>query len=389
MSFNELLNKYCPNGVSFKTLRDISQMQRGTSLTKKQANEGTVPVISGGKEPAFYCDTENREGETITVAGSGAGAGYVQYWNKPIFVGDAFSIKGKHDVSTKYLYYCLTNMQEAIYSTKKGGGVPHVHISDIDNFEIPVPPVDVQSKIVEILDCFSSLEAELEAELEKRKRQYVYYRDMLLNFSDRKDVDWLTVNDVFEMRNGYTPSKSNRQFWEGGTIPWLRMDDIRANGRILSDSILHITDKGVKGKGLFEANTFILATSATIGEHALLTTDSLANQRFTNLKIKETLIQKLDLKFVLYYFFVIDDFCKHHSNKSGFESVDMDALRKMPYPIPALEEQRRIVGVLDKFESLTESLAAGLPAEIIARRKQYEYYRDKLLTFKRKEETAP
>lgn len=389
MSFNELLNKYCPNGVSFKTLRDISQMQRGTSLTKKQANEGTVPVISGGKEPAFYCDTENREGETITVAGSGAGAGYVQYWNKPIFVGDAFSIKGKHDVSTKYLYYCLTNMQEAIYSTKKGGGVPHVHISDIDNFEIPVPPVDVQSKIVEILDCFSSLEAELEAELEKRKRQYVYYRDMLLNFSDRKDVDWLTVNDVFEMRNGYTPSKSNRQFWEGGTIPWFRMDDIRANGRILSDSILHITDKGVKGKGLFEANTFILATSATIGEHALLTTDSLANQRFTNLKIKETLIQKLDLKFVFYYFFVIDDFCKHHSNKSGFESVDMDALRKMPYPIPALEEQRRIVGVLDKFESLTESLSAGLPAEIIARRKQYEYYRDKLLTFKRKEETAP
>ena len=120
-------------------------------------------------------------------------------------------------------------MQEAIYSTKKGGGVPHVHISDIDNFEIPVPPVDVQSKIVEILDCFSSLEAELEAELEKRKRQYVYYRDMLLNFSDRKDVDWLTVNDVFEMRNGYTPSKSNRQFWEGGTIPWFRMDDIRAN----------------------------------------------------------------------------------------------------------------------------------------------------------------
>lgn len=181
MSFNELLNKYCPNGVSFKTLRDISQMQRGTSLTKKQANEGTVPVISGGKEPAFYCDTENREGETITVAGSGAGAGYVQYWNKPIFVGDAFSIKGKHDVSTKYLYYCLTNMQEAIYSTKKGGGVPHVHISDIDNFEIPVPPVDVQSKIVEILDCFSSLEAELEAELEGRKKQYYYYRNFLIN----------------------------------------------------------------------------------------------------------------------------------------------------------------------------------------------------------------
>ena len=89
----ELIQKLCPNGVEYKKLKDITVMKRGTSLTKKDSIVGNYPVISGGREPAFYCDKYNREGETITIAGSGAGAGYVQYWDKPIFVCDAFSIK--------------------------------------------------------------------------------------------------------------------------------------------------------------------------------------------------------------------------------------------------------------------------------------------------------
>lgn len=124
----ELIKELCPNGVEYKKLKDISEMKRGTSITKKDICQGKIPVISGGREPAYWCDTYNRDGETITVAGSGAGAGYLQYWTIPIFVCDAFSIKGTKIVETKYLYYCLENMQEYIYSTKKGGGVPHVHM---------------------------------------------------------------------------------------------------------------------------------------------------------------------------------------------------------------------------------------------------------------------
>lgn len=92
---DELITELCPDGVEYRQLIDVTEMQRGTSLTKKNATEGIYPVISGGTEPAFYCDSYNRENETITVAGSGVGAGYVQYWNEPIFVCDAFSIKGK------------------------------------------------------------------------------------------------------------------------------------------------------------------------------------------------------------------------------------------------------------------------------------------------------
>ena len=190
------------------------------------------------------------------------------------------------------------------------------------------------------------------------------------------------MEEVFEMRNGYTPSKNESSFWEDGTIPWFRMEDIRENGRILSDSIQHITPAAVKGKGLFEANSFILATTATIGEHALIIADSLANQRFTNLKVRKSLSNLLETKFIFYYMFVVDEFCKNNTNVSGFASVDMGKLKRMPFPIPPMELQEKIVAILDRFETLVNDLSKGLPAEIAAVKAQYEYYRNKLLTFK-------
>ena len=383
----ELIQQYCPDGVEWKTLGDATIMKRGTSATKGIMQEGNIPVISGGRQPAFYCNVSNRIGEVITIAGSGAGAGYVQYWNEPIFVCDAFSIQGNETLKTKYIYYVLTSIQEKIYSTKKGGGVPHVHISSIDKFEIPVPPLPVQEEIVRILDKFTELQAELQAELQKRKQQYNYYLDNLLSFNRggyQTEVRWMKMSEVFEIRNGYTPSKANKEFWEGGTIPWFRMEDIRQNGRILSDSILHITPKGVKGKGLFKANSFILATTATIGEHALLIADSLANQRFTNLLIRKSLKNEIDVKFFYYYMFIIDEWCKNNTNISNFASVDMTKFCNLLIPIPSMTEQKRIAGILDRFDRLTNDLSSGLPAEMEKRRQQYEYYRDKLLIFKRK-----
>lgn len=190
-------------------------------------------------------------------------------------------------------------------------------------------------------------------------------------------VEYKPLGEVFEMRNGYTPSKNNPKFWEGGTIPWFRMDDIRENGRILSDSIQHITPSAIKGKGLFEANSFILATTATIGEHALIIADSLANQQFTNLKVRKSLSNLLVTKFIYYYMFIVDDFCKRNTNVSGFASVDMDKLKKMPFPVPPIEVQEEIVRILDSFSDY----AAELQAELQARKQQYEYYRNLLLTF--------
>lgn len=255
---------------------------------------------------------------------------------------------------------------------------------------IPIPPLETQQKIVKILDKFT----ELEAELALRKRQYRYYRDFLLDFDNQiggiadgyqcrlKDVVWKTLGEVFDLKNGYTPSKSNKEYWENGSIPWFRMEDIRENGRILDNSLQHISKSAVKGGKLFPANSIIMATSATIGEHALITVPFLANQRFTSLSLKPEFADKLSIYFLYYYCFNLSEWCKKNTTTSSFASVDMNGFKRFPIPIPPLPEQEKIVAILDKFDTLTHSISEGLPHEIALRRKQYEYYREQLLAFR-------
>ena len=188
-------------------------------------------------------------------------------------------------------------------------------------------------------------------------------------------VEYYPLCELFEMRNGYTPSTTNRDYWEGGDIPWFKMEDIRANGRILSDSTMHITSKAIKGKGLFKANSIILATSATIGEHALVLVEHLSNQRFTNLYPQKQFQQKVNMFFMNYYFHIVDDWCKSHTNLSNFASVDMEQLRNLQIPVPPLPVQEEIVRVLETFTELQ----AELQAELQKRKKQYEHYQDYLL----------
>ncbi|GAA9472355.1 restriction endonuclease subunit S [Helicobacter pylori] len=201
--------------------------------------------------------------------------------------------------------------------------------------------------------------------------------ERLLQTLAPKGVEFKTLEEVFEIKNGYTPSKNNPEFWKNGTIPWFRMEDIRENGRILKDSIQHITPKALKGKKLFPKNSIIISTTATIGEHALLIVDSLANQRFTFLSKKANCDLALDMKFFFYQCFLLGEWCKKNTNVSGFASVDMTAFKKYKFPIPPLEIQQEIVKILDAFTELNTELNT----ELKARKKQYEYYQNMLLDF--------
>ena len=123
--------------VEWKPLSLVTEMQRGKTITAKSANEGNIPVISGGQKPAYYHNESNRDGKTITVAGSGAYAGYIMYWEEPIFVSDAFSIKTDESLlQIKYVYHFLLQNQQKIYAMKKGSGVPHVYPKDIGTLMI-------------------------------------------------------------------------------------------------------------------------------------------------------------------------------------------------------------------------------------------------------------
>ena len=362
----EMIEEMCHDGVEYKRLGDVTVMKRGTSLTKKKAEEGCIPVISGGRQPAFYCNQSNREGETITVAGSGARAGFVQYWNEPIFACDCFTVKGTEALDTRYVYHLMTSMQDAIYSCKKGGGVPHVHISDIDGFEIPVPPLQVQEEIVRILDAFTKLATELTtelaAELAMRTKQYEYYRDELLRL---EGVEGMKRKEIAEVSSYEQPG------------PY----------------IVHSTDYDDEYDTpvLTAGQTFILGyTDETGGIYSaskqrpvILFDDFTGALKWVDFpfKVKSSatkFIKSCDgvmLRYLYYCMCSLDFSSKEHkrlwiSKYSHFE-----------IPVPPLSVQQDIVTKLDAFSSYCTDLTTGLPAEIEARNKQYAYYRDMMLSF--------
>ena len=389
-----MIKTLCPDGVEFVKLGEVCEILdcKRKPITKAKRKKGIYPYY-GANGIQDYVDGFIFDGTFLLFGEDGSvinkdKSPVLNWVNGKIWVNNHAHIlaERKDFAILRFLYYVL---QTCDVSSIVRGTPPKINQENLRNIEIPLPPLEIQAEIVRILDKFTQLEAELEAELDCRKRQYEFYRDQLLSFDkltppERNNVVWMPITEVFEMRNGYTPSKNKPEFWEGGTIPWFRMEDIRQNGRILSDSIQHITMDGVKKGNLFKANSFILATTATIGEHALVIADSLANQQFTNLSVRKSLKDRVIIKFLFHYMFIIDEWCKNNTNISGFASVDMNKFKKLEIPIPSISEQNRIASILDRFEALTTSLQHGLPAEIAARRKQYEYYRDKLLDFKRK-----
>ena len=379
-----LIQQLCPDGVELKKLKDCTEMKRGSSATKSTLIAGNIPVISGGREPAFYCSISNCDGETITIAGSGAGAGYVQYWNVPIFVNDAFSVRGLDDVNTKYLYYIMTNLQNDIYATKKGSGVPHVYISSIENFRIPVPPLEVQRKIVRILDQFTELTAELTTELTTeltaRKKQYEYYRDKLLSEEIGASTEWKTIGEISSFRRGSFPQPyGNKEWYDGeGAMPFVQVADIGENMQLVEDTKRKISVTAQPKSVFAPKGSIVISLQGSIGRIAVTQYDAYIDRTVAIFKNISSVVLP---KYFVYQLQRVFSIKEKTARGSTIKTITKEEFTGFQIPIPPLEEQRRIVSILDRFDALCNDLTSGLPAEIEARRKQYEYYRDKLLTF--------
>ena len=349
----KLVAELCPDGVEYVELGGVTLIKRGKSLTKKNTLPGNIPVIAGGRSPAYYHSTSNRQGPVIVVAGSGAYAGYVSYWESDIYASDAFSVKPKDSdlTSIKYIYYFLSSQQNKLYRLQSGSGVPHVYPRDFNKLIIPFPPLEVQNAIVEILDKFTKLEAELAA----RRAQYEYYRNSL--FENLKGGGSEILGNLVKIKNG----KSYKGFNSG---------DIPVYG---SGGIMTYVDRSA-----YSGPSVLIPRKGSIGNIFYV------DAPFWNVDTifyTEINREQVTPKY-LYHALQVQNLSELNT-AGGVPSLTQTVLKRVRIPLPPLTEQERIVKILDKFDALVNDLSSGLPAEIEALRKQYEYYRDRLLTFPR------
>ncbi|MFP6192422.1 restriction endonuclease subunit S [Helicobacter pylori] len=388
-----LLQTLAPEGVEFRKLGEVCDFQKGKSITKKAVTFGKVPVISGGRQPAYYHNEANRSGETIAISSSGVYAGYVSYWDIPVFLADSFSVSPKQKtLMPKYLFHYLTTQQDAIHATKSAGGIPHVYSKDLQNFLIPIPPLEIQQEIVKILDAFTELNTELNTELKARKKQYEYYQNMLLDFNDinqnHKDAKEKLAQKTYPKRLKtllHTLAPKGVEFRKLGEVINI-LKGKQLNKELLLDyGEYPVMNGGIHASGYWnEYNTdypkiIISQGGASAGYVNYMTSKFWAGAHCYTIELNS---EKLNYKFLYYFLKNSQSILMKSQFGAGIPALNKADIETLTIPIPPLEIQQEIVKILDQFSLLTTDLLAGIPAEIKARKKQYEYYREKLLTFK-------
>ena len=389
---NDLINKLCPDGVYFVKLGEVCEIKTGKGITQKDCSDaGEYPVYSGGKEPMGYYHKYNRDENTVTVSRVGAYAGYVNFVFQKFYLNDkCFSVIPIQDnVNSKYLFYKLKSIEQIIINLQSGGGVPTINTKKVGNLEIPLPPIEVQNEIVRILDKFTQLEAELEAELDCRKRQYEFYRDQLLSFDkitppERNNVVWKKLSEVGTLVRGNGLQK--KDFTPNG-VGCIHYGQIYTHYRTFAtETITCCSEELAKKLRTAEYGDVVIATTSENVEDVCKAVAWLGKESIAISGDAYIYKHNQNPKYIAYIFQTGNffDYKKRKANGTKVIRLSGDAIGKYEVPLPPIEEQNCIVAILDRFESLTTSLQHGLPAEIAARRQQYEYYRDKLLDFKRK-----
>lgn len=346
----------CP--VEWKELGEVCEIVRGVRITKKELIEEGFPVVSGGTSFMGYTNKYNREANTITIAQYGT-AGYVDWQTEKFWANDVcFSVYPQKSILNRFLYYFLKNRQNYLYDISNKTAVPYsISKEKILRIKMPIPPLEIQEKIVQILDKMTEYVTELTSELTSRKKQYSFYRDKLLSFEDEVyQVEWKVLKDVATLKNG-----KDWKALSSGEIPVYGSGG--EMGEFVSDYSYDKPTVLIPRKGSI-SNLFYL-------EKAFWNVDTIY---YTEIDDKQ-IIPKY------FYYFLTTVKLEEMATNPTRPSLTQAILDKIRIPVPSLEIQSRIVQVLDNFDSVCNDLNIGLPKEIELRQKQYEYFREKLLTF--------
>ncbi|MBB1540977.1 MAG: restriction endonuclease subunit S [Bacteroidia bacterium] len=360
--------------VVWKPLGEVAEIKTGQTVSKNiiAENTGNYPVINSGREPLGFINTWNTDNDPIGITSRGAGVGSVTWQEGKYFRGNLNYSVSIHDSSildTRFLYHLLLQMQIDIQALCTFQGIPALNAANLKKLSIPLSPLPVQQEIVRILDKFTQLEAELEAELDCRKRQYEYYRNKLLTFNELEngggvEIVWKTLDQISEnLDSKRQPITSG--FRTSGKIPYYGASGVvdYVEDYIFDGDFLLISEDGAN---LLARNTpiaFSVSGKIWVNNHAHI----LKFRTYEERRFIEFYLNKTDLAPY------ISGAAQPKLNKKNLNSIR--------FPIPPLKEQQYIVTILDKFDTLVNSISEGLPKEIALRRKQYEYYRERLLSF--------
>lgn len=381
----ELIQQHCPDGVEFKELGEVCDFRNGFAFKSSRFKTVGSPIIRIGNiqnrivdlsNLVFFDIEEYRENLTpfeikkgdVLIAMSGATTGKIGFLNSDevFYLNQRVGKFEPHinELENRFLYHYLLTKNNELYVLAGGGAQPNLSSTALmKKITIPVPPLSIQQEIVSILDKFTQLEADLEAELEARRAQYNFYRNQLLNF-EGKEVEWKTLGEVCEITTGQKPNeifevgKLEYSYINAGLEPSGSLGLTNATGQTIT-----IPSRGQGGAGYvgFQIKDFWCGP---------LCYKIKSNKPFLN------------TKYLFYYLKIIQEKIIGLRKIGSIPAVNKEDLKTIIVKIPRITEQERIVGILDKFDALVNDISVGLPAEIAARRKQYEYYREKLLNFK-------
>lgn len=388
---DELIQQYCPDGVEFVPLSSISELIRGKVISKDyiKDNEGDYPVYSSQSADDGVMgriDTYMYDGDYITWTTDGAYAGTIFRRSGKFNITNVCGLVKviSKEIILDFLYYWL--YVEAPKYVYRGMGNPKLMSNVMGTISIPLPPLPVQEAIVNILDRFAVYAAELQAELQARQQQYQYYRDSLLSFDGRDDVQWKKLDEVSTHYTGLTYKPTDVSKSNQGTLV-LRSSNIK-NERVCFEDNVFVELDSIPNRAIAKPGDILICvrngSKQLIGKAALIpeTPKPMAFGAFMTVLRANSINNKF--LFYLWQSFVVKKQLGT-DDAMPINQITNREFSKISVPVPSLSEQQRIVDTLDRFDTLTNDLTQGLPAEIEARQQQYEYYRDQLLTFKRKE----
>ena len=406
----QLINEFCPEGGEYKALGELGEFYSGLNgKSKDDFNNGNAKFITYMNvfsNPSLKIDIDDKvkieknenqntiqygdvifTGSSETPEECGMSSVLTSTIDEKLYLNSfcfGFRFYDEKLMLPEFSKYVFRSSEIRKQIKRTASGVTRFNISKkkMEKVTIPLPPILVQEEIVRILDKFTELAAELATELAARKQQYEYYKSSLLTFGN--EIEWKSLGDVCIVQAGGTPSKNERLYWENGNIKWLS-STVCKNQKNVDEITNYITEQGLlkSSARMMKANTTLVAlVGATIGKVAFLPFKAAINQNIAGIyPINDN---DLDPSYIYYACTMLyPKFLEFSSGKLAMANLSF--VRNLKIPVPPLEEQQCIVDTLDHFEKLCNDISEGLPAEIEARQKQYEYYRDKLLTFKKKE----